>query len=149
VSREVEDLPKGVFGDANPSGLGDASQARGDIDAVAHEVAVAFLDQVAEVDAAGTQFGAPFARRCRTVLHFDGAAHRVDHADQAIIDVLDDAAVVCGDGGIDQVPRRPRRHTSVRSSSAPARRVYPTTSATRIVTSLRVSLINFCQSSVA
>ena len=45
------DLPEGVVGDANPSGLGDPLQARGDIDAVAHQVAVAFLDHVAEMDA--------------------------------------------------------------------------------------------------
>ena len=37
--------------------------------------------------------------------------------------------------------RRPRRRASVRSSSAPARRLYPTTSATRIAASFRVSLI--------
>jgi hypothetical protein len=45
------DLPEGVVGDANPSGLGDPLQARCDIDAVAHQVAVAFLDHVAEMDA--------------------------------------------------------------------------------------------------
>ena len=41
------------------------------------------------------------------VLHFDRAAHRVDHAaefdDAAVAGALDDAAVMRGDGGIDQV----------------------------------------------
>ena len=52
--REIEsslDLPVGLLGDANPSGLGDPLQPRRDIDAVAHQVAVAFLDHVAEMDA--------------------------------------------------------------------------------------------------
>src|SRR5271165_1238865 len=37
--------------------------------------------------------------------------------------------------------RRPRRRASVRSSSAPASRLYPTTSATRIAASFRLSPI--------
>jgi hypothetical protein len=41
----------------------------------------------------------------------------------------------------DRTLRSPRKRASVRSSSAPARRLYPTTSATRIAASLRVSLI--------
>ena len=53
------------------------------------------------------------------VLHFDRAAHRVDHAaeldDAAIAGALDDAAMVHGDGGIDQVAaQRPQpRQNSV------------------------------------
>src|SRR5271166_309493 len=38
------DLPIGVLGQTNRAGLGDALQARGDIDAVAHEIAVGLLD---------------------------------------------------------------------------------------------------------
>ena len=45
------DLPIGVVGDAIPPGLGDALQPRRDIDAVSHQIAVALLDHVAEVDA--------------------------------------------------------------------------------------------------
>ena len=41
------------------------------------------------------------------VLHFDGAAHRVDDAakldDAAIAGALDDAAMMHGDGRIDQI----------------------------------------------
>ena len=44
-------LPVGVFGKAYCAGLSDALQSRRDIDAVAHQVAIAFLDDVAEMDA--------------------------------------------------------------------------------------------------
>jgi hypothetical protein len=46
------DLSVGVVGDANPSGLGDAFQLRGDIDPVTREIAVALLNHVAEMDTA-------------------------------------------------------------------------------------------------
>ena len=105
------DLPEGVVGDANPSGLGDPLQARGDIDAVAHQVAVAFLDHVAEMDA-DPKFDA-LVRRDPSValdhrpLDFNGAVHRVDDAAEldncAVAGALDDATVVHGDGRIDQV----------------------------------------------
>ncbi len=43
----------------------------------------------------------------QALLHFDGAAHRVDHAaefdDDPVASALDDAAVVGGDGGVDEV----------------------------------------------
>ena len=42
-------------------------------------------------------------------------------------------------GGIDQIAAQPRSRDSVRSSSVPASRLQPTTSATRIAASLRVS----------
>ena len=41
------------------------------------------------------------------VLHFDRAAHRVDHAsefdDRAVACALDDAPMMGGDGGVDQI----------------------------------------------
>jgi hypothetical protein len=51
--------------------------------------------------------------------------------DRAIFGAFDDAAVMSADGGVDQMLRRPQRRASVRSSSAPASRLYPTTSETR------------------
>ena len=59
-------------------------EARGDIDAVAHEVAVGLLDHVAEVNA-DAEFDAALRRQAgvaldEAVLHFDRAAHGVDHA---------------------------------------------------------------------
>ena len=45
------DLPIGVLGETDRARLADALQSRGDVDAVAHQIAVAFLDHVAEMDA--------------------------------------------------------------------------------------------------
>ena len=95
----------------NPSGLGDAFKARGDIDAVAHQIAVALLDDVAEMNA-DPKFDALVGRDLSVALDhrsldFNGAIHCVDHTaeldDAAVARALDDAAVVHGDGRIDQV----------------------------------------------
>ena len=47
------------------------------------------------------------------VLHFDRAAHGVDHAaeldDRAVAGALDDAAVVGGDGRVEQVAAKPSK----------------------------------------
>ena len=59
----------------------------------------------------------------QAVLHFDRAAHSVDHAaeldDDAVAGALDDAAVMRGDGGSMRSLRSARSRASVRSSSAP------------------------------
>ena len=104
-------LTVGVFRKTDRARLANTFEARGDIDAVAHQIAVALFHHVAEMDAdaeldaalgrhAGVAFG-------QAVLHLDGAAHGVDHAaelDQAAVaGALDDAAVVGGDGGVDQI----------------------------------------------
>jgi hypothetical protein len=44
-------LTIGVLGEADRAGLCDAFQPRGDIDAVAHQIAVGLLDNVAQMDA--------------------------------------------------------------------------------------------------
>ena len=54
VDLEIEaslDLPVGLLGEADGARLGDAPQAHGDVDAVAHKVAVALLDGVTEKNA--------------------------------------------------------------------------------------------------
>ena len=54
-------------------GLGDPLEPGGDINAVAHQVAVAFLHHIADMDAdAKTRCGVPAARRR---IEFDAAAH--------------------------------------------------------------------------
>ncbi len=117
---EVEpplDLPIGLLGKTDRAGLGDPFQPRGDIDAVAHEVAVGLLDDVADVDAdpvidallrrqAGVALG-------HADLDFDCAAHGVDHAaeldEDPVAGALDDAAAVHRDRRIDEVaPKRPQ-----------------------------------------
>ena len=92
-------------------GLGDAFETRGDIDAVAHEVAVRLLDDVAEMDAdakldaaVGGHAGIALDE---AVLHFDSAADRVDHAaeldENPVARALDHPAVVDGDARIDEI----------------------------------------------
>ena len=87
--REVEppfDLPVGVLGETDRPRLGDALQPRGDIDAVAHQIAVALLDNVAKMNA-DAKFDAPSGGDASVALdeaglHLDGAAHGVDHASE-------------------------------------------------------------------
>src|SRR6185312_16745559 len=72
------DLPIGVVRETDPAGPGDAFQARGDVDAVAHEIAVVLLHDVAEMDA-DAEFDALVLRHARValrhrVLHFDCGA---------------------------------------------------------------------------
>ena len=45
------DLAIGVLGETDRAGLGDPLEPRGDVDAVAHQVAVALLDDVAQMNA--------------------------------------------------------------------------------------------------
>ena len=134
ADREIEPplhLPVGVLGKADRAGLRDALQARGDIDAVAHQVAVALLDHVAEMDA-DPKFDA-LVRRDPSValdhrpLDFNGAVHCVDDAaeldDAAVAGALDDAAVMHGDGRIDQVASerpQPRQNPVLVGSGKPA-----------------------------
>ena len=103
-------LPIGVLGEADRVGFGDPLEPSGDIDPVAHEVAVRLLDHVAEMDA-DAEFDAAVFRHARiafdhAVLHLDCAAHGVDHAaeldDAAVAGALDDAAVMGGNGGVDE-----------------------------------------------
>ena len=104
-------LPVGVLGQTDRARRANAFEPRGDIDAVAHQIAVALLDNVAEVDA-DAEHDAPVGGHAGValdhgVLHFDRAAHRVDHAaeldDRAVAGALDHPAVMDGDGRVDEV----------------------------------------------
>jgi hypothetical protein len=73
----------GVFGETDRAWTGDALKPRGDIHPVAHEIAVALLDDVADMDA-DAKLDAPFGRHTsvaldETGLHLDGVPHGVDH----------------------------------------------------------------------
>jgi hypothetical protein len=81
------------------------------IHAVAHQVAVALLDDVADMDA-DTEFDALVGRALgvplyETVLHLDCAADGVHGAtkfdDAPVAGALDDAAVMHSDGRVDQI----------------------------------------------
>jgi hypothetical protein len=94
---------------------GDAFQSRCNIDAVAHQVAVALLNHIAQVDAdaeldatLGWKPGVPLDH---AVLHLNRAAHGVDDASElyedAVARPLHYAPVMCCDGGIDQIAPQP------------------------------------------
>jgi hypothetical protein len=108
-------LPIGVLGKANRAGLRDPLQSRGNIDAVAHQIAVALLDHVAQVNsdpelnaALGRHAGVAFDHR---VLNFHRTAYGVDDAtkldESAVAGALDHPPVMSGDGGIDQIAPQP------------------------------------------
>ena len=71
--------------------------------------------------------GRPALRSIRPLLHFDGAAHGVDHAaeldEAAVAGALDDAPVMRVDGGIDQIAAQPpeaRKRTFLVGAGEPA-----------------------------
>jgi hypothetical protein len=78
------DLSVGVFGQANLTRLANPFQPGRDIHAIAHEVAVRFLDDVAKMNADAkldTAFGRePGVALDHASLHLEGAAHGVDDA---------------------------------------------------------------------
>jgi hypothetical protein len=86
-------LSVGILGQANPARLADAFEPRRNVHPVTHQIAVALLHNVAEVDA-DTELDAPFGRQAcvplnHAALDLDSAAHRIDHAAK-----LDDDAVM-------------------------------------------------------
>ena len=112
----VTHLAIGVLRKTNTARISDAFQSRGNIDAVAHEVAIALLDHISDVNA-DPELDATLGRKAgvaldHAVLHLDGAAHGINHAAK-----LDDAAVagalhyapMDSDGRGDQIaPERPQ-----------------------------------------
>jgi hypothetical protein len=90
----VTNLPVGVLGETDAARISNAFEPRRDIDAVAHQIAVAFLDHVAQMDT-DPKLDAALGRKTRVafdhaVLHFDGAAHGINHAAE-----LDEDSVPC------------------------------------------------------
>ena len=110
------DLPVGLLGQADRARLGDALQQRRDIDAVAHQVAVGFLNNVADMNA-DAKFDSFVGRDLSVALNhrpldFDGEANRIDDApeldNRTVAGALNDPAVVDGDRRVDQVaPKGP------------------------------------------
>ena len=125
------DLSIGVLGETDRPGRGDPLEPGGDIDPVTHQIAVRLLDDVTEMnaDAKIDAFVRGHARVAldHGVLHFDSAAHRVDHAaeldDVPVASALDDPSVVDGDRRIDQVATQrpePRQNAILVRSREPA-----------------------------
>ena len=114
ADREIEPalhLTIGVLGKADRARLANALQPRRDVDAIPHQIAVGLLDDITEVNA-DAKFDALFERDARValdhgVLHFERATDRVDYAteldDAAVAGALDDAPMVHGDCGINQI----------------------------------------------
>ena len=97
--------------DRSLPGCGDAFQSRGDVDAVAHQIAIALLDHVAQMNADAEHDAAILGHAGvaldHGVLNFDGATHGIDDAaeldDRAVAGSLDDAPVMNGDSRVDQI----------------------------------------------
>jgi len=106
-----------VLGKANTARISNAFQSRGNIDAVAHEVAIALLDHISDVDA-DPELDAPLGRKAgvaldHPVLHLDGAANGINPAakldDAAVAGALHHATVMDTDGRGDQIAPETRR----------------------------------------
>ena len=114
ADREIEpplDLPIGLFGETDRAGLSDALKTRGDVDPVAHEIAVCLLDHVAEMNA-DAKLDTALRRQTRVALDhagldFDRAAYRVDDAakldEAAVPGAFDDAPMMRGNCRINQI----------------------------------------------
>ena len=94
-----------------------AFQPRGDLDAIAHQIAVTIFDDIPEVNA-NAEDHASVLRQAGValdhgVLHFDGAAHGVDHAaefdESSIAGALYDTTVMHGDRRVDQIAAQPSK----------------------------------------
>ena len=121
----------GVLGKADRARPGDAFQPRGDIDAVAHQIAVRLLDHVAEMNADSkldprSAAGRRCARRGRSASRSRSAPHRPRCGTRpgCRAGPLDYPPVMHGDRR-DRSNRcaAPGGRDSVRSSSAPASRL--------------------------
>jgi hypothetical protein len=86
-------------------------KARGNVDAIAHQVAVGFFDDVADVNP-DPKFDPSILSHARialdqAALDLDRATNRIDDAPELdnapVTGALDDAAVVGRDGGVDQI----------------------------------------------
>ena len=109
------DLTIGVLGQADRAWLADAFEPRRDVDAVAHEIAITLLDDIAEMNA-DPELDATLRRQPgialgHAALHLDCAAHGVDDAaefnNRAVASPLNGAAVVSGDGRINEIAAEP------------------------------------------
>ena len=114
ADRQIEPrshLSVSIFRKTNGSRLGDTLQSRGDIDAVPHQIAVALLNHVAQMDA-NPELDAALRRQARIaldhrVLNLDGAPNGVNDTteldERSIAGALDDTTLMYRDRGIDQV----------------------------------------------
>ena len=127
-SAPTETPRKSAIADAERRALPGRS---GDIDAFAHQIAVRLFDDVAQMNP-DAELDALFGRDARiasdhVVLHVDRAPDRVGHAAEldknAIPGALDDAPMMRGNRGINQIaaePPQPRQGTILVRCGEPA-----------------------------
>jgi len=120
-----------AVGETDRARRSDALQPRGDVDAVAHQVAVALFDHVADMDA-DAKDDAPILGDAgiafdHGVLHLNGAPNGIDDAakldDRAIARSLNNAPVMNGDSRINQIAAQspqPRQDAIFVCASEPA-----------------------------
>jgi Domain of unknown function (DUF4175)/Aldo/keto reductase family len=85
-------LAVGVLGKTDTARISNAFKARGNVDAVAHQVAIALLDHVAQMDA-DAELDATLRRKTRValdhaILHLDCAANGIDDASELYEDAV-------------------------------------------------------------
>ena len=106
----VTHLAVGILRETDAARIGNTFEPRRDIDSVTHQIAVALLDHIAEVNT-DAELDATFRRKTgialdHAVLHLDGAAHGIDYAaelnDASVAGAFDHATVVDTDGRGDQ-----------------------------------------------
>ena len=143
-------LPIGVLRKTNCARLRNALKPRGDIDAVAHQVAVALLNDVANVNP-DAEFDSPVLRHARVtleeaVLDLDRAADRVHDAakldDASVAGAFHDTAAMSGDSRVDEVAAQtPQTREGAILVGTPPTGCIRRHPQTRIAASFRVSLI--------
>jgi hypothetical protein len=133
------------------------TKARGDIDAVAHQIAVALLDHVTDMNS-NAELDPALRRESgvaldHAVLRLDGAAHGIHDATEldecAVARSLHDAPVMHGDGRIDQIAAQrsqPGKRAIFIGAGKPA---VSDTSAASIAASFRVSVMTFSPQALA
>ena len=90
--RSATHLAVGVLGKTDTARISNAFKARGNVDAVAHQVAIALLDHVAQMDA-DAELDATLRRKTRValdhaILHLDCAANGIDDASELYEDAV-------------------------------------------------------------
>ena len=104
-----------MFGETDRAGLGDTLHPRRDIDPIAHQVAVALFDDIAEMNA-DAELNAALFRDAGVALdhaglHLDRASHSVDDTaefdNRSVAGTFDDTPAMRGDGGVDQIAAQP------------------------------------------
>jgi hypothetical protein len=129
--------------------ISNSVKSRCYVDAVSHQVAVALLDDIANVDA-DTKLNPPIRWKARvalehTVLHLDGAAHSIDHASEldedSISCPLGHATVMHSDCKVDEITLERPQARNCPFLVGTASLLHPATPAAKIAASLRVSVI--------